>query len=163
VVTAGGWLDWLTGLPLEQRLELEDGTRLFATHVAPDQDDGLGIHPKLSDEELTLLVAHAAADLVCVGHTHWPVDRTAGGVRVINTGSVSNPIAFDLRASYALLESTAAGYRIEHRRVVYDVAAVISEIERSRHPAGGHIISHFRAERRPWWAGGADAIEFVPE
>jgi hypothetical protein len=96
---------------------------------------------------------------VCVGHTHWPIDRTVAGVRVINTGSVSNPLALDLRASYALIDATKAGYRVEHRRVAYDVEAVIQAVERSRHPSGSFIISHFRGERRPWWAngtGGAD-------
>jgi Calcineurin-like phosphoesterase superfamily domain len=99
-------------------------------------------------------IAEASADLVCVGHTHWPIDRTVAGVRVINTGSVSNPVALDLRASYALIDATEAGYRVEHRRVAYDVEAVIQAVERSRHPSGGFIISHFRGERRPWWANG---------
>jgi hypothetical protein len=40
VITAAGWLNWLTALPLELRLELRDGTRLLAVHVAPGQDDG---------------------------------------------------------------------------------------------------------------------------
>jgi len=49
---------------------LPDGTRLLAVHVAPGQDDGSGIHPALSDDELNALVAKASADLVCVGRTH---------------------------------------------------------------------------------------------
>ncbi len=90
---------------------------------------------------------------MCVGHTHWPIDRTVAGVRVINTGSVSNPLALDLRASYVLIDATKAGYRVEHRRVAYDVEAVIQAVERSRHPSGSFIISHFRGERRPWFSG----------
>jgi cytochrome P450 len=70
-------------VPLEQRLRLADGTRLLATHVAPGQNDGSGIHPSLPDETLASLLAGCAADLVCVGHTHWPLDRRVGGVRVI--------------------------------------------------------------------------------
>jgi predicted phosphodiesterase len=154
MVTAAGWFDWLSAVHLEERMLLPDGTRLLAVHVAPGQDDGLGIHPALSDDELTALVAEASADLVCVGHTHWPIDRTVAGVRVINTGSVSNPVALDLRASYALIDASEAGYGVEHRRVAYDVEAVIEAVERSRHPSGSFIISHFRGERRPWWANG---------
>jgi predicted phosphodiesterase len=67
--------------------------------VAPGLDDGLGIYPTLSDAELGALVHDAQADLVCVGHTHWPLDRTVAGVRVLNPGSISNPVAPDLRAS----------------------------------------------------------------
>jgi hypothetical protein len=55
---------------------------------------------------------------------------------------------------YALIDATEAGYRVEHRRVEYDVEAVIQAVERSRHPSGSFIISHFRGERRPWWANG---------
>jgi putative phosphoesterase len=161
-LSTSGWLDWLSDLPLEQRLDLPDGTRVLATHVAPGLDDGNGIHPALSDSELTSLVADAQADLVCVGHTHWPVDRTVAGVRVVNSGSVSNPIAFDLRASYALIVATPTGYEVQHQRVAYDVEAVIAAVQRSRHPSAEFIISHFRAERRPWWAAGVDLAEFAP-
>ncbi|HEY1294551.1 MAG TPA: metallophosphoesterase family protein [Chloroflexota bacterium] len=152
VISAGGWFNWLAGLPLEQRFDLSDGTRLLGVHVAPGQDDGVGIHPRLSDVELAEHVANAQADLICVGHTHWPLDRTVSGGRVINSGSVSNPAAFDLRASYAIIEATAEGLRVEHRRVAYDVEAVIEAVERSHHPSGAFIISHFRGERRPWWS-----------
>jgi predicted phosphodiesterase len=151
-LTAAGWLDWLAALPPEQRLVLPDGTRLLGVHVAPGQDDGSGIHPVLTDEELGGLLADARAELVCVGHTHWPLDRTAAGVRVLNVGSVSNPAAADLRASYVVLEASEAGYQVEFRRVAYDIQAVLEAIERSRHPSGGFIRSHFLGQRTPWWA-----------
>ena len=32
-----------------------------------------------------------------------------------------------------------------------DAEAVITAVERSHHPAGEYIISHFRGQRRPWW------------
>lgn len=149
MLTAGGWLDWLAALPLERRFTLPDGTVVLATHVAPGQNDGQGIHPALSDAELAALVATAVADLVCVGHTHRPLDRTVGNIRVVNTGSVSNPMPSDPRASYAVVEATLTGYSIRHRRVAYDYAAVIAAVERSRHPSGDYIIGHFRGQRPP--------------
>ncbi len=72
-LAATGWLAWLRALPEERRLELPDGSRPLAAHVAPDQNDGLGIHPRLSDAELAAQTAGRDAELVCVGHTHWPV------------------------------------------------------------------------------------------
>lgn len=156
VVSAGGWFEWLAALPLEQRFELPDGRRLLAVHVAPGQNDGLGIHPRLTDADLAEHVANAQADLICVGHTHWPLDRTVTGGRVINSGSVSNPAPFDLRASYAVIEATSEGFHVEHRRVAYDVDAVIEAVERSHHPSGAFIISHFLGQRRPWWSDAAD-------
>ncbi|MGH2352839.1 MAG: metallophosphoesterase family protein [Chloroflexota bacterium] len=150
-VTATGWLSWLADLPLEQRLTLPDGTRLLGVHAAPGTDDGSGVRPTLGDAELAALVASSEADLVCVGHTHWPLDRTAGDVRVVNLGSISNPLAPDLRASYALLEADTSGYHLELRRVEYDRQAVIEALERVRHPGAGFIIPHFLGQRRPPW------------
>ncbi|HET8843351.1 MAG TPA: metallophosphoesterase family protein, partial [Ktedonobacteraceae bacterium] len=42
-LSAAGWLNWLTDLPLEVRLNLPDGTRLLGVHASPGKDDGSGI------------------------------------------------------------------------------------------------------------------------
>jgi hypothetical protein len=51
-LSAAGWLDWFTNLPLEVRLTLPDGTRVLGVHAAPGRDDGPGIQPKHSDDNL---------------------------------------------------------------------------------------------------------------
>jgi len=86
-VTAAGWFDWLAALPFEQRMTLPDGTRLLGVHVAPDRNDGEGVHPRLGEAELRKMLDGCAADLVVVGHTHWPTERVQDGVRVVNVGS----------------------------------------------------------------------------
>jgi predicted phosphodiesterase len=151
-VTAAGQFDWLAELPLEQRLTLPDGTRLLGVHAAPGEDDGPGINPGQSDNELAAILGRGDADLVIVGHTHFALDRTAGGVRAVNLGSVSNPVTDDLRASYLLLEADATGYRLERRRVAYDIPSVIAAVERVRHPAAPFLLPFFRGERRSRWA-----------
>jgi predicted phosphodiesterase len=147
-----GWLEWLAGLPVEERTVLPDGTRLLGVHASPGRDDGSGIHPGLSDARVSELLAECDAELVCTGHTHWAMDRRYGAVRVVNVSSVSNPHANDVRASYAVIDAERGGYTVTLRRVAYDCAAVIAEIERSGHPAGEFIAAHFRAERHPPWA-----------
>ncbi len=107
------------------------------------------------------LVHSVDVELVCVAHTPWPVDRTVHGVRAINAGSVSNPAAMDLRASYALVDAHEARYQVEHHRVVYDLEAVVAAIERSHHPSGGYITGHFKGDRRLWSANGEDGGEHV--
>jgi predicted phosphodiesterase len=140
-VTLGGWFDWLSSLPLEQRWTLPDGTRMLAVHASPGYDDGLGVYPELSDDELEALLAGSEADLVIVGHTHRPLNRAVRGVRVVNLGSVSNPpLGADPRASYVLLEIDGAGYHVEHRRVEYDRRAVVREVQRVRHPAASYLM-----------------------
>jgi predicted phosphodiesterase len=146
-----GWLPWLADLPLEQRLTLPDGTRLLGVHAAPGTAHGDGIRPTHSDDELAELVSVAEADLVLVGHTHWALDRTVYDVRIVNLGSVSNPLAPDLRASYALIEADEAGYRLEQRRVDYDHQAVIAALAAAGHPAGDFVARYQRGEQRPPW------------
>lgn len=149
-ITAAGWLEWLAALPFEQRGALPDGTRLLGIHGAPGSDER-GVHPGLSKAKLRSLFAGCAADLVCVGHTHWPMDIHSDGVRVVNLGSVSNPLPPDLRASYVILEANDAGYRLQHRLVDYDHQAVIAAAQQVRHPVAGYIARYMVGQRRAGW------------
>ncbi|HLZ58548.1 MAG TPA: metallophosphoesterase family protein [Ktedonosporobacter sp.] len=146
-LTATGKLPWLAELPLEQRMTLPDGTRVLGVHAAPGTDDGPGIHPDLSDDELRALLAGSEADLVFVGHTHVALDRTVDNIRVVNLGSVSNPVTSDLRASYVLLQVDTSGYQLELRRVEYDREAVIAKIQQSAHPASNFLIRFMRGQQ----------------
>lgn len=147
-VTAHGWLDWLAALPLEARLVLPKGARLLGVHAAPGTDDGEGIHAGRSPAELAQLVAGCDADLVCTAHTHEPLRCRVGGTEVVNLGSVSNPRAPDLRASYVVLHASPRGHRIEHRRVPYDHAAFVRDVQRTRHPEAEFILRFQRGEMR---------------
>jgi putative phosphoesterase len=140
-VTGRGWFDWLEQLPLEIRRDIA-GVRILAVHAAPGTDDGEGVHPGCANTELAALLAGTDADVVFVGHTHEPMARHVGGRLVVNVGSVSNPRAPDLRASYVVLEAASAGVVVEHRRVAYDHAAFCESVRRSRHPAAGFILKH---------------------
>jgi predicted phosphodiesterase len=146
-VSAAGWLDWLTNLPLEVRLTLPDGTRLLGVHASPGRDDGPGLHPKHGEGDLEKRLAGCEADVVIVGHTHVPLDRRVGRIRAINPGSVSNPVTPGLQATYVLLDADEQSYRIQLRRVDYDREAVIKAIERARHPTPSFLIGLMRGER----------------
>jgi diadenosine tetraphosphatase ApaH/serine/threonine PP2A family protein phosphatase len=148
-LSAAGWLDWLTNLPLEVRLTLPDGTRLLGVHASPGRDDGSGIGPKHSDGKLERRLAGCEADVVIVRHTHVPLDRQVGRIRAINLGSISNPVTPCLQATYVLLGADEHGYNIQLRRVDYDREAVIRAIEQSRHPTPSFLIGFMRGERIP--------------
>ena len=145
-VTAGGWLGWLTDLPLETRTVLPDGTRLLGVHASPGRDDGDGIAPDVPDDVLAERMAGADADIVVAGHTHRPTDRVAGGVRAVNDGSVGNPITTDLRASYVIVHADRHGHRVEHRRVAYDHDAVVRQLREVGHPTEAFLVKHLRGE-----------------
>jgi predicted phosphodiesterase len=146
-VSAAGWLDWLASLPLEVRLTLPDGTRVLGVHAAPGRDDGPGLHPHHRDDDMQHRLAGCEADVVIVGHTHVPMDRQVGYTRIINLGSVSNPVTPGLQASYALLEADGQGYHIQLRRVDYDREAVIAAILQARHPTPNFLTGLMRGER----------------
>ncbi|MBA2469976.1 MAG: metallophosphoesterase family protein [Chloroflexia bacterium] len=145
VLRAAGLFDWLGALPLEARLSLPDGTRVLLVHAAPGTDEGPGIRADQSDEQLEDMLDGIEADLVVVGHTHRPLDRTFNGVRVWNPGSVSNPVTEDVRAMWTLLDADDTGYRLERRFATYDVAGMLSRLAAVHHPAEAHI--------RGFWAG----------
>lgn len=94
---------------------LDDGTRVC--HASPISDVRSFL-PEPADDEPELLEGVDAPRLV-FGHTHLPFRRvsTAGGVELVNPGSVGMPFDGDPRAAYALLHPDRG---IEHRRVAYD-------------------------------------------
>ncbi|GHO80864.1 hypothetical protein KSD_86350 [Ktedonobacter sp. SOSP1-85] len=151
-IQARGWWDWLAELPLEVRLILPDGTRVLGVHAAPGLDDGPGIHPALSEEELRKALALAEADLVIVGHTHFPLERRVDNIHVLNLGSVSNPIIPSLQASYALLDANTNDYQLQHHFVDYDHQAVIETIQKISHPAEKFLTQFMRGEKISPWA-----------
>ncbi len=150
-LAADGHMEWIAALPLEVRVSLPDGAHVLGNHAAPGTDgtDGRALVPAQTEAEVRELLAGCGADLVCVGHSHWPMDRTVDGVRILNTGSVSNPWAPDLRACWTLLDADAQGHRVEQRRVAYDLDAVLDALHRSGNPAADALAGHFRGERTP--------------
>ena len=146
-LSTDGWLDWLCALPLEVRVELEDGTRLLGVHASPGRDDADGITPHRPDDQLRDALRGADADIVLAGHTHQPTDRHVGDIRAVNGGSVSNPITDDLRASYVIVHADRHGHRLEHRRVSYNRDAFLRRLQHSSHPERDYISSFQRGEQ----------------
>ena len=142
MVTAAGWLSWLKELPLDFEMELPDGTRFLGVHASPGTDDGTGISPASSDEEIGALFDGCGARLVCVGHTHLPLDRQWKHLHLVNPGSVGLSRTPDLHACYAFLETDIDGYRLQFRRTAFDRDAVIAQLNDLGHPARDYIIYH---------------------
>lgn len=159
MVAGAGCIDWLAALQLEQQCILENGTRVLGVHAAPGTDDGDGVFPRQSAQALHDIVANCKADLLFVGHTHYSMYVVANKVRVVNLGSISNPLVPDLRAKYTILESNAQGYWLEQRRVDYDRRAVVEQLTRVHHPARDFIAHFLRGEQKPPWSKNLSAAE----
>lgn len=149
VVTAGGWFDWLAALPLDYRATLPDGSRFLGVHCAPGYDDGVGFKPSMPETSVAAALGDCAADLVCVGHTHEMMNVRVPPYHLVNLGSVSNPKAPDLRASYALLEANETGYTIVLHSVTYDLQAVIAALDAVQQPGRAYISKFMRGEIWP--------------
>lgn len=144
-VESVGCLEWLGALPSQTRVRLPAGARVLLVHAAPGTDDGPGLFPEMTDQQLLDAgVTEAGAELIFVGHTHVPMDRTVDGVRVVNLGSVSVPRTPDQRAQWTLLVADAAGYTLEQRAEDYDVEAVLAALHAERHPSAAWLESKIR-------------------
>lgn len=143
-ITMAGQLAWLASLPLEVRETLPDGTRVLLVHASPGTDEGTGFRAGQLDNEMRAIWGSSEAELVLVGHTHIPLDRTVDGVRIFNTGSVSNPVTKDHRAMWALLDIDESGYRIERRFAEYDRERYLRQVRSLDHPAETAIRAFFR-------------------
>lgn len=150
-VGSTGWIPWLQSPPLDFHALLPDGTKVLAVHASPGEDDGLGINPNTSESELKDLTLSTDYDLLLIGHTHSPFDLSYEGLRIVNPGSVSNPLPPDLRASYAFLEAKSDGYEIQFHRVNYDREAVVELARNVNHPAWEYIATFMSGDRRPDW------------
>lgn len=143
IVTNAGWLEWIAAVPARLVRTLPDATRLLGVHASPGSDNGPGIDPFISDDDLAALLHGCGADLVVGGHTHAAVDRVVGNIRAVNLGSVSNSKRSDRRASYVMLAADARGFQLEHRTVDDDHRAVLDAIHAFRHPTA-HYLAQFQ-------------------
>ena len=104
---------------LPESVALGSDTR--AWHGSP-AGDVLSFMPEPAPSDAELLAGVTERRLV-FGHTHLPFRRRHGDIELINPGSVGMPLDGDRRAAYALLHP---GGGVEHRRVEYDVDAVLA-------------------------------------
>jgi predicted phosphodiesterase len=146
-LVATGWFDWLADLPLQHRYVAPNGVRILAVHASPGEDDGEGIHPGRSNDDIARLLNGGEADLVFIGHTHEALVRRVGETLVVNVGCVSNPRGADARASYVVMDVGETEVSFTHHRVAYDYGAFARAVESSRHPSVDFIMSHQRGEQ----------------
>lgn len=111
-----------------------------------------GIGPWTSDEDLARIVAAVEEPVLVCAHTHRPLARRIGRSLVVNTGSVGLPFNGDWRAQYVVLDGGdggsargrpigADGWRVEHRTVEYDRAAMRRIYRESGFLAAGGVTS----------------------
>ena len=113
--------------PMTVRLEIDGlGTVLFC-HATPRSDREIVIE-STSEDRLARFFGDADAPLVVCGHTHMAFDRTAGGIRIVNAGSVGMPFG-EPGADWLLL-----GPDVQPRHTSYDLETAAARIRATSYP-----------------------------
>jgi putative phosphoesterase len=117
----------LAAWPPTVRVEVDGVGRVLFCHATPRND--LEIFTRSTPEERLLPVFEGfGVPVVVCGHTHMQFDRTVGGVRVVNAGSVGMPFG-DPGAYWLLLESG-----IQLRHTSYDLVNAAERIRATAYP-----------------------------
>jgi len=95
--------------------------RVLFCHASPRNDTDV-FSAETPDDRVRFLMSGVDADLVVCGHTHMQFDRTVGGLRIVNPGSVGMPYG-QPGAYWAMLDSD-----VEMRRTDYDREAAAARI-----------------------------------
>lgn len=119
----------------------------MGVHASPGADDGPGIEPDVADEQLIRLLDGHGADIVAGGHTHFVTDRVVGGIRALNRGSTGIPRTQGA-ATWILLEDDGDTVTVTHRKVPFDVHAVVRDLRRRRHPNTEFVTSILTGRRQ---------------
>lgn len=118
----------LEGWPATVCLGIEDLGDVVFCHGTPRSDTE--IFTRLTPTgRLIPIFEHADASLVVCGHTHMQFDRTIGGVRVVNAGSVGMP--FGEPGAYWLL----LGPEVRLQRTRYDLDAAAQRVRSTGYPS----------------------------
>lgn len=120
-------VEMLTHLPPTANVTL-DGMRFLLCHGTPWDNDEY-VYPDASREVLEKC-ASQDADVVLLGHTHYPFVYSGKGAVVLNPGSVGQPRDRGGRgklASWAVVDTANAS--IVLKRTAFDVAQVIAEAQ----------------------------------
>jgi putative phosphoesterase len=134
-----GHRDFLASFPDEVRLDIDGLGRVLFCHGSPRGDEEI-MTAATPEDRLREMTGGAGADVVVCGHTHMQFDRSVGGVRIVNPGSVGMPYG-EPGAFWAVL-----GPDIEFRRTDYDRETAAARIRKSSWPdavgfAGDNVLS----------------------
>jgi putative phosphoesterase len=142
-------LRFIEGLPRFQVIQ-DEGRRLLAVHGSPRSDEE-GLNVETGVEDLAEMSFGPKVAVLACGHTHIPMDRMIGGVRVVNAGSVGLPFDGDPRACYAVISDLAASaggpVKVELRRVVYDIERAVEQFYVRGYPAADISAYNLRTGR----------------
>jgi putative phosphoesterase len=133
------------GLPDTHVIGVEGLGDVLFCHGSPRSDEEI-LTRATPPERLSDILTGVEQRVVVCGHTHVQFDRTVGGVRVVNAGSVGMPYEDEPGAYWALF-----GPDVDLRRTEYDLERAATAVRATAFPdaeefAAEHILHPASAE-----------------
>jgi len=128
-------IDYLASLPFSHLIPNPEGSDLLVVHANPHNLKD-HIYPDASDSILEQYLGQLEPTIgaLAFGHYHVAYTRQWRNLLLVDVGSCGLPRDKDLRAAYAILSWQDNAWLAEHRRVEYDVNAVVKQMETSSMP-----------------------------
>ncbi|MFP4005479.1 MAG: metallophosphoesterase family protein [Candidatus Hadarchaeia archaeon] len=111
----------------------ESGYEIFICHGTPRNPLKEYLSPSASNRTTLKMTQNVNSDVIILGHTHVPLNRTLQGKMIINPGSVGQPRDRNPNASYAILELSEKK-EITQKRVEYDTKKTAEKIKEAGLP-----------------------------
>jgi predicted phosphodiesterase len=125
----------LASWPETLRVEIRGLGDVLFCHATPRNDTEIFTRLTPEDRLLPVFKGVNAPVAVC-GHTHMQFDRTIGGIRVVNSGSVGMPFG-EPGAYWVML-----GPHLQLRHTRYDLAKAAERIRGTKYPQAEEFAAH---------------------
>ncbi len=136
----------LGGLAFEVTCEPQSGRKAKFVHANPKNlEDSLD--PEAPESAIEPLCRGVEADLLVFGHVHIPYVRTLGQLTLCDVASAGNPKDGDVRPAWTAITFERDRWRVEQRRVEYDVDAAARDHVQSGMPAAEKLAHRLKRAR----------------
>ena len=126
--------DFLASLPLTLAIGVHAVGEVLFCHASPRNDDEIFTAITPAERVEPMLAGVSQTTIVC-GHTHMQFDRSVGGIRIVNAGSVGMP--YGRPGAYWLL----LGPDVALQRTDYDLERAAELIRKTSYPQAGEFAS----------------------
>ena len=126
---------FLDSWPKTLRVDVPRLGEVLFCHATPRNNTEIFTRFTPEDRLLPIFEGLNVPVVIC-GHTHMQFDRTIGGTRVVNAGSVGMP--FGESGAYWLL----LGPNIELRRTAYNLTKAAAQIRDTNYPQAQNLADH---------------------
>lgn len=127
--------DFLAALPPSVTLTVDGLGDVLFCHGSPRSDEEI-ITAATPEDRVGAMLDGVEPRLVVCGHTHMQFDRSIGGTRLVNAGSVGMP--YGEPGAYWLLLDPG----VQLRRTMYDLDAAARHIRASDYPRADDFAAH---------------------